>query len=119
MATLAATPLAIGTTLTAKIERVTTLTNSFIVFLEGQTEGIFLSKKTAAEDFYVHRSQLVGIEATVTIRDKSSGQQTGWLGNFDLPVANANGNKLVMFKQQRAANYQSAVMYAVAAVEEV
>lgn len=119
MATLASTPLVIGTTVTARIERAESRKNIFLLWLEGYDVPVIASKQIVADDFYVHKSQFVGVTATVTPTQATNGQLPGFLANIDLPAAGANSNALVMFKQQSAARYQAASLYAVSAAEEV
>lgn len=104
---------------TARIERAESRKNIFLIWLEGYDVPVIVSKSIMADDFYVHKSQLNGVLATVTPTQPSNGTQPSFLANVDIAPANANNNQLVLYKQQAAIRYQQAAQYNQTVAEEV
>lgn len=101
----------------AKIVNVLSRSKSFIVFFEGETAPVILAKVIAAEDGYVHRTQLMGLTVNVTPTQASNGTQPGFLGTIELPMANVSGNQLLAHRQNRANDYALAQLYSRDVVE--
>lgn len=92
---------------------------AFIVFFNEAETPAILAKSIAAEDGYVHRSQLVGTKTTFTPSSKSNGPGgDGWLGELDLPMANVSSNSLLADRQNVANKLAMAKVYATNVVEE-
>lgn len=91
----------------------------FIVFFNESETPAILAKSIAAEDGYVHRSQLSGIKVTFTPSAKSNGTGgDGWLGELDLPMANVSNNSLLADRQSVANKLAMAKVYATNVAEE-
>lgn len=122
MATLATTQtidFVINQSVSARIERAESRKNIFLLWLEGSNVPLIVNKQIVAEDGFMHKSQFAGLTVTATPTQATNGQLPGFLANVDLPLANLSTNSLLAYKQQAAARYQSASLYAVSAAEEV
>lgn len=104
--------------LQAKVSNVLSRGKVFVMFFEGMDEPVLLPKVIAAEDGYVHRTQLAGLTVDVTPTQASNGTMPGFLGTVDLPMAGYSNNALLATRQNTANNYAMAKLYAAATVEE-
>lgn len=111
--------LKIGTEFTGKVSSVLSRGKAFIVFFTGEDEPAVLAKRIAAEDGFIHRSQLVNQTVKFTPTAVTNGNQPGFIGSFDLPLANMSSNPMLARRQDKADTYAMAQLYAVQAAEEV
>ena len=109
----------LNTSITAIVVSAIATKNSFGLFVKDEKEPIFVSRKIAAEDGYVHKSQFIGQSVTFNPTQETNGAQgKGWLGQLDLPLANISNNALLQHRQTTASNYAMASLYREAAVAE-
>lgn len=110
--------LVIGTPITLTIKGALSRGKVFVLFFNEVETPVLLAKSIAAEDGYVHRSQFVGVKATVTATQPSNGGMDGMLGEVDLPMANVSNNSLLADRQQVANKLAMAKVYATNVAEE-
>lgn len=101
-------------TIEARFSNVLSRGRAFICFMDGYDVPVILAKVIAAEDGYVHRTQLIGQMAKVTPTQAAQGTSglPGWLATVELPMSGVSSNQLLAHRQQKANDYSLAQLYA-------
>lgn len=114
-----ATKLVANTKVKLKIVNALSRGKAFVLFLEGEDTPVILARRNAAEDGYIHRTQLIGVTGDFTPTQATNGGQPGWLASIELPLAQMSTNPLLQNRQAVADRYAMANLYAIPTSEEV